>query len=133
MKTDDVDADLLRRTLLALLPTLVLSDRAAAQDAARTQPESFRVALENDRLRVLEYVSRPGMGICGSGLHSHPPHLTVVLTDGRLRETMEDGKSQLIEQKNGLVFWSGAVTHVTENLSGREQRALLIELKDRKG
>jgi beta-alanine degradation protein BauB len=68
----------LRRALLALLPGLALSDVALAQDAAKIQPSSYRVAFENDRLRALEYRSRPGMGVCGTGMHSHPAHLTVV-------------------------------------------------------
>ena len=37
-----------------------------------SDPRSFSVVLENDRVRVLEYKSRPGLGVCGQGMHSHP-------------------------------------------------------------
>jgi beta-alanine degradation protein BauB len=120
----------LRRALLSTLPLLALAEDALAQDAARVQPQSYRVVLENERLRVLEYNSRPGMGVCGSGVHSHPAHLSVLLSDARVRETAADGK--VIDTGTmplGTVFWSEAVTHTTENLGGSGIRCLLIELK----
>src|ERR1019366_3675722 len=116
----------------ALLPALALGDSASAQDAIKVQPDSYRVALENDRLRVLEFVSRPGMGMCGVGMHSHPAHLTVALTAAKVRVTTPDGKTFIAENKPGDVFWSEAQTHTTENVTGRSARALIIELKDHK-
>jgi hypothetical protein len=121
--------DDLRRTLLALLPLLALSDAADAQDAAKMQPQSFKIAFENAKLRVLDYHSRPGMGVCGSGMHSHPAHLTVALTPGKVRVKTPDGKVEMAENKEVLVFWSEAETHEVENISGRNMRALLVELK----
>ena len=127
MKDDNVD-DAQRRRLLAMLPWLALSGSAVAQDAAQVQPQAYRVSLDNEQMRVLDFVSRPGMGVCGSGLHSHPAHLTVAITDCRARERL-DGKDYARESKAGFVFWSPAVTHETENLTGREVRALIVELK----
>jgi beta-alanine degradation protein BauB len=126
---DDDELNTLRRTLLALLPGFVLADTASAQDAARMQPQSFRVAFENDKLRALEFRSRPGMGVCGEGMHSHPAHLTVVLSTGKVRVKTPDGKVQVIDGRLGDVFWSEAETHEVENISGRDSRGLLIELK----
>jgi len=122
--------DQLRRNLLRLLPILALAESAGAQDAAKIQPQSYRVAFENDRLRVLDYNSRPGMGVCGDGMHSHPPHLTVVVSGGSVRIKTPDGKT--VEQRNvpvGVVFWSEAETHSVENISGSNVRTLIIELK----
>ena len=126
---DDDERNAMRRTLLALLPGLVLADGAAAQDATRIQPQSFRVAFENDKLRALEYRGRPGMGVCGEGMHSHPAHLTVVLFNGKVRGKTPDGKVHVADGKIGDVFWSEAETHEVENISGRDSHALLIELK----
>ena len=123
----------LRRTLLALLPGLALSDMAMGQDAAKMQPSSYRVAFENDRLRALEYRSRPGMGVCGAGMHSHPAHLTVVLVSGRVRGKTPDGKVAFADGKAGDVFWSEAGTHEVENVSDRDLHAVLIELKSPAG
>jgi beta-alanine degradation protein BauB len=130
---DDDELNTLRRTLLALLPGLALADTATAQDAARAQPQSYRIAFENDKLRALEYRSRPGMGVCGEGMHSHPAHLTVVLSTGKVRVKTPDGKVVVADGKLGDVFWSEAETHEVENLSGRDSRALLIELKPAAG
>jgi beta-alanine degradation protein BauB len=103
--------------------------RAVAQDAAKVMPRAYRVAFENDRLRVLEFVGRPGMGICGEGTHSHPPHLTVVLSDWRGTVTNPDGTSEPREKKLGDVFWSEAQTHKLENIGKTTARVLLVELK----
>jgi hypothetical protein len=126
--TDD-DLNPLRRSLLALLPGLALADTANAQDATKMQPQAYRVALDNDKLRVLEYRSKPGMGVCGEGMHSHPAHLTVVMVSGKVRVKLPDGKVIAADGKAGDVFWSEAETHEVENISGRNLHALLIELK----
>jgi hypothetical protein len=125
--------DELRRDLLRLVSLLALAECAEAQDAAKVQPQSYRVALENDKLRVLDYNSRPGMGVCGNGMHSHPPHLTVVVSGGSVRIRTPDGKT--VEQRDipgGTVFWSEAETHSVENISGSNLRSLIIEIKNGK-
>jgi beta-alanine degradation protein BauB len=127
MNDDDVNE--LRRALAALLPALAIAPAAHAQDATKSQPGSYRVALENDKLRVLEFNSRPGMAVCGNGMHSHPAHLTVVLTPGKVRVKRNDGKMVVAENKAGHVFWSEAETHEVENIAGSDMRALIIELK----
>jgi hypothetical protein len=126
----DAPTDELRRSLLRLLPMLALAESVEAQDAAQVQPQSYRVAFENDKLRVLDYNSRPGMGVCGNGMHSHPPHLTVVVSGGSVRIRTPDGKT--VEQRDipdGVVFWSEAETHITENIGGSHVRSLIVELK----
>jgi beta-alanine degradation protein BauB len=126
------DTELTRRTLLLALPALATlrSGSASAQDPVRQQPGAFKVVLENEHVRVLEFNSRPGMAVCGSGMHSHPAHLTVVLTAGRVRIRTPDGKSMTTDETPpGLVFWSDAETHEVENVGGRDMRSLIVELK----
>ena len=123
------EMDEMRRALVAILPALVLVPAAEAQDAVQIQPRAYRVAFENDRLRVLEFNSRPGMGVCGNGVHSHPAHLTVALSAAKVRVKLPGGKVIEAENKLGDVFWSEAETHETENISGHDVRALLVELK----
>jgi beta-alanine degradation protein BauB len=119
-----------RRALAAVLPALALIAPATAQDASKIQSRAYRVVLENDKLRVLEFNSKPGMGVCGSGKHSHPAHLTVALTAAKVRVKLDDGRTVVAENSPGDVFWSEAETHETENISGRNVRALIVELKD---
>jgi beta-alanine degradation protein BauB len=132
MNTND-EPDELRRALLAALPLLALADTAQAQDAARVQPRAYKVVLENDRLRVLEFNSRPGMGICGNGMHSHPPHLSVALSPAKANVRLPDGKTIVAENRLGDVWWSEAETHEVENITGRDVRALIVELKPSSG
>ena len=101
---------------------------AAGQDAARVQPRSYRVLVDNAKVRVLEFNSRPGMGVCGVGIHSHPEHLTVLLTPAKVKVT-EHGRTTVIDGKANDVFWEPAVTHEVENVSGDNVRLLIIELK----
>jgi hypothetical protein len=125
----DSPTDELRRAVLCALPLLALEQSAKAQDAAKVQPQSYRVAFQNDKLRVLDYNSRPGMGVCGNGMHSHPAHLTVVVSGGSARIRTPDGR--VLEQRDipaGQVFWSDAVTHDVENIGGNHLRSLIIEL-----
>lgn len=120
----------LRRAVLALIPSLLAAPRGRAQDAAAVQPRAYKVVFENERLRVLEFNSRPGMGLCGNGMHSHPAHLTVALSPAKARVKLPDGQVIVADNKLGDVFWSEAETHETENISGRNVRALMIELKE---
>jgi hypothetical protein len=130
---DTNNIDEYRRSLLCALPLLALGSSSQAQDAVKAQPQSYRVALENDKLRVLEYNSRPGMGVCGNGMHSHPAHLTVLVSGATVRIKTPNGK--IVEQNDvplGTVFWSEAETHDVENIGGSNVRCLIIELKSAK-
>ena len=123
-----------RRSLLlggsAAIVTTLASSEVVAQDAAKTQPDAFRIVFENTKTRVLEFVSRPRSEVCGVGKHSHPAHLTVALSDARVRITLPDGKKIVATNKPGDVFWSEAETHTVENIGGSDVRALIIEYKD---
>ncbi len=120
-----------RRQMIALLAGFGVSAESLAQDPTATSPRSYKVVFENDRVRVLEYLSRPGLGICGQGRHSHPDHLTVLLTDSRARVTRPDGSTFVAPGKAGDVFWEPGGTHTTENIGGANARAYMIELKDK--
>jgi len=120
-----------RDLLLAGLGSLGtgLLGEARAQDATKVMPRAYRVAFENDKLRVLEFTGRPGMGICGESMHSHPAHLTVVLADWTGKVTTPDGKTAARARKLGDVFWSEAETHKVENTGNSTSRVLIVELK----
>lgn len=130
VETDEARA--LRRAMLAALPALLAAGSAQAQSAAVVQPQSYKVVLENDYVRVLEYNSRPGMGVCGDGRHSHPAHLTIPLSPGKAKVKV-DGKVIMAPAATGAVFWEDAVTHEVENVSGHNMRALIVEVKSAQG
>ncbi len=121
-----------RRDALVLLAALgVPLGTLQAQDAAKVEPRSYRVVLENEKVRVLEYVARPGLGVCGAGKHSHPDHVTVVLTPAKTKVTREDGTSFVLDLKAGDTFWEPAATHMAENIGGSGTRMILVEIKDK--
>jgi quercetin dioxygenase-like cupin family protein len=121
-----------RRDALLLLAALSIGSSAArAQDATRTEPRSYKVLFENDKVRVLEYVSRPGIGVCGTGRHSHPDHVTVTLTPAKVKLTTADGKVQINSIPAGSAFWEPASTHSAENIGGSGSRMVLVEIKDK--
>ena len=121
-----------RKLLLAGLGSLgaqVALGEARAQDPTKVMPRAYRVVFENDKLRVIEFTGRPGMGICGESMHSHPPHLTIVLSDWQGKITTPDGKVRDATRKLGDVFWSEAETHKVENTGRTGSRVLHVELK----
>jgi hypothetical protein len=121
-----------RQLLLAGLGGLAAqlgASTAAAQDPAKVMPRSFRVVLENDKVRVLEFISRPGMGICGEGMHSHPARVNIVMNGWKSLASKPGSSPQAQERKDGEVFWRDAETHKVENVGKTNARVLMVELK----
>lgn len=118
-----------RREVLAMLAVLGVTRGALAQDAAASDPRSFRVVLENERVRVLEYRSGPGLGVCGQGMHYHPDRVSVSLTGAKIKATNAQGRTVVREIPPGHVFFSPAETHSAENIGGSGTRTYIIELK----
>ena len=121
--------DLLLAGLGSLTAQFAIPEEANAQDATKVMPRAYRVAFENDKMRVLDFTGRPGMGICGEGMHSHPAHLTVVLSDWEGKASIPGGPTRDRSRKAGDVFWSEAETHKVENTGKGNARVLIIELK----
>jgi hypothetical protein len=120
-----------RRDALLLLASLgVGTDAVQAQDATKVEPRSYRVLLENAKVRVLEYVGHPGLGVCGAGMHSHPDHVAIALTPAKVKVT-QDGKTSVHDIKAGTAIWDPAATHMAENVGGSGSRFILVEIKDR--
>ena len=117
----------LRRSCWIVLVCLALVvTRAGAQDAAAVTPKVVKVKLENDRVRVLDYISDPGDR---EAWHSHPAMVVYVVTGGTLRISTPDGKSNEVEFKTGAVIYRAPITHATENVGRTRLHAILVELK----
>jgi len=120
-----------RREILAMLAALGVTRETVAQDAVTADPRSFRVVVDNERVRVLEFRSGPGLGVCGQGMHYHPDRVTVALTEAKVRVTDTSGQSVVRDIPAGHVFFSRAETHAVENIGGASTRVYMIELKDK--
>lgn len=88
-----------------------------------------RVVLENTRVRVLEYTSKPHGDVCGVGTHSHPAHVTIVLSPAHDRATNVGGKPEDSDMKVGDVYWSDGETHTDVNTGKTDSRVIVVELK----
>jgi len=92
--------------------------------------DTIQLLLENDKMRVTEYVSNPGKDVCGLGEHSHNAHLTILVTDASVILTTEDGKTQNFDLKAGTALWSNSETHSAVNAGDKPIKAFLIEPKE---
>ena len=99
---------------------------ATAQDMVKIAPKNCTVALDNDHVRVVRVVIKPGEKLA---MHSHGANIVYALTSRKTKNTFPDGKTEEREVKAGQAVWSDGVTHSTENIGTTEYRALVVELK----
>ena len=116
--------------LVYILLTAVLASASTADtaiDAIVASPDKFKVLLENDNVRVIEYELLPGQR---DQWHTHPPKVSYVIAGGTLRITTEDGSSFDITETNGTATWMDALgRHFAENIGSAPVRILLVEVK----
>jgi len=104
------------------------STETTSRDPAKLAPAMYRVVLENDRLRVIDYHLKPGEK---EPLHSHPNGVFVYyLTGAAIRVSDSDGKTNSSRSKAGDMIWRGPVTHLGTNIGNSEAHMLLIEPKN---
>ena len=106
---------------------LALPAAAGAQDPLSLYPENYRVLLENDRVRVLDFRLARG---ATEKMHTHPAHLAVFLEDFTIRFTLPDGSHALREGHPHQISWSDGVTHASENIGASDAHGILVELKE---
>jgi hypothetical protein len=94
-------------------------------DSTVVDPDVHQVALENEHVRVLTAMARSGTK---SPMHSHPPLLIVSLSTGRVKMTMGDGKTQMLDLRPGTLIWIDGLEHSWELLSG-EINVVAVEVK----
>jgi hypothetical protein len=96
-------------------------------DPTQTDPDKYRVVLENDRVRVLEYRDEPGQR---TSLHEHPDSIMITLSDFDRRLIGEDGEAREVTLERGLVRWLDAQTHSGENIGTTPTHVVFVELKE---
>ena len=116
----------LHRLLVGTLFVSMFSLIAQAQDVVKVSPETHAVLFENYQVRVLDVHVKPGEKV---GMHSHPASVLYYPTDGKLKITYPDGRTEEREIKAGTAVWSDAVTHAAENIGSTEFHEVHTELK----
>lgn len=98
-----------------------------AQDPVKTDSDKYRVVLENDRVRVLEYRDKPGEK---TTMHAHPDFVVLARSAFKRQLTLPGGKTVVREFKPGEVMWTDAHSHIGENIGDTDTDVLIIELKE---
>ena len=70
------------KTVILISLLAVLWTTVHAQDLVKTSPQYYKVPLENDQVRVLEYRLKAGEK---EAMHSHPAGVVYVLSGGKLK------------------------------------------------
>lgn len=99
---------------------------ACAQDATATDPDKYKLLLENAQVRVLEYRDLPGER---TQEHRHPAFVVIALEPFKRQLRLPDGRTMVREFKAGEVMYSDAQTHVGENVGGTPTHVIMVELK----
>lgn len=111
------------------LVLVLLCGTLSAQNQETSKSEE-KVVVDNEQIKAVEFTSLPQGDVCGKGMHHHAPHLTVVLSDAKVRITPEEGEPQDVEVKSGMSIWFDADTHSVTNIGDQPCKMLLVYLKD---
>lgn len=110
-----------------------ISSAASAQTPAEeidpvvVSPDMYKVLLENQHVRVVEYEVLPGQK---DNWHTHPAKVSYIVAGGSLRITPEQGESFIVEEKTGSTTWFEAVgKHFGENVGQTPVRIVFVEIK----
>lgn len=96
-------------------------------DGLVSSPDNFKLLLENDQVRVLQYTLLPG---ARDHWHTHPPRVGYVLSGAKIRVTEADGSHEDYDEKTGDSYWDGfSKLHDTLNFGTTPYIALLVEVK----
>ena len=115
--------------MIVLFATVALglgTTMAMAEDLVKAMPNDVKVIVDNDRVRVLDVLHKPGVK---EPMHSHPAYVSVYMSSTRVKVTTPDGKTVEKDRKAGEVAYSGPTTHALENIGTADQHVIVIELK----
>jgi quercetin dioxygenase-like cupin family protein len=111
---------------ITLILLFIVCLTTQAQDPVTTSPQYYKVLLENDQVRVLEYRLKPGEI---EPMHSHPAGVVYVLSGATLKFSYPDGRTEKKAAATGEAIWRDPVTHAVENIGKTEAHAIAIDLK----
>lgn len=96
-------------------------------DPVKVSPGIFKVLMENDRARVIQYSLNPGEK---DDWHTHPGKVSYVVSGGKLRVKMENGGAIAVDEKTGTASWMDHIgKHYVENIGTTTVVIVYTELK----
>lgn len=115
-------------SVVAVLVLVASVVPAMAQDPVKVDSKHYKVEFENDKVRVLHITYGPHEK---SVMHQHPANVAVFVTDGQVRFTLPDGKTQDVSVKAGTTQWNAGGKHLPENVGDKPFEVILVELKSK--
>jgi quercetin dioxygenase-like cupin family protein len=97
-----------------------------AQDATKVDSKHYTLVSENAYSRIVKAHYGPGEK---SVMHSHPDLVAVFLTDGKVKFSYPDGKTEEREVKAGDAMFTPATVHLPENVGDKAFDVILVEFK----
>jgi quercetin dioxygenase-like cupin family protein len=119
----------MRRVFYLSLFLLACAVPVLAQDPVKVDANHYKVEIENAQVRVLRVKVGAGEK---SVMHKHPNAVAIFQTNGRVKFTFPDGKSEERDIVAGSTLWTPAITHLPENVGSNEFEVVLVELKPRR-
>jgi predicted ester cyclase/quercetin dioxygenase-like cupin family protein len=122
------DALSLDRQLKASIDTLKSGKSAKLNiDGLKASPANFKLLLENEHVRVLEYTLKAGEK---DTPHTHPAKSSYVVSGGKIKVFLENGETLLFDEKANTANWSNYIgKHSVENIGNTTMKIILTEIK----
>lgn len=110
-----------------LLTSLAFAAKEKYEDPVKQSPQFYKVLIDNERVRVLEYRLKPGES---EPMHRHPAGVVHYFSDATFLSSSADGKSVEASVKAGDTVWREETTHAAVNIGRTEAHGIAVELKD---
>lgn len=119
----------MRRTLSVVISFVVgavlVVAAQRARDAVAIDPDVHNVVMENEHVRIFEAKAAPGRK---SPMHTHPTLAVISIGSARVKLTLPDGKTSMLDLRPGQVLWLENPEHSWEMLSG-DLHVIAVEVK----
>ena len=99
------------------------------REAVAVDPTHHNVVFENDHVRVFEAMAATGDT---SPMHTHPPTVVIGSEAARMRVTLPDGSTSILDLHPAQAIWLDGAEHSWEILSGA-LHAFGVEVKAARG
>ena len=96
-------------------------------DGLKASPHNFKLLLENEYVRMLQYSLKPGEK---DTPHTHPSKSSYVVSGGKIKVYLENGETLIFDEETGTADWSDYVSkHYVENIGSTTVKIVLTEIK----
>lgn len=102
------------------------AEQAQEMDAMQAASNVYTRLMENDKVRVLKVVFKPGDK---AAMHHHPDHVVYVVKGGKLTLTFPSGEPQSLDLGAGQAVFLDAQSHEATNVGNTEVELVVVEIK----